>query len=67
MHHGASLTVGATLLPMSVQLNAKHGEFSRGVLAAIADLVTLIGQSPEGRQAILDLGFQPILEHVEGD
>lgn len=62
MHHGASLTVGGTLLPMSVELNAKHGDFSRGVLATIADLVALIGQTPEGRQALLDLGFEPILE-----
>lgn len=36
-----------------------------GLLAAGADLVSLLAQSPEGRQAIRDFGLEPILQHVE--
>lgn len=38
-----------------------------GLLAAAIDLRALLAQSPQGRQALRDLGFEPVLEHVEGE
>lgn len=38
-----------------------------GLLAAAMDLRALLAQSPQGRQALRDLGFEPILEHGEGE
>lgn len=37
----------------------------RALLAAACDLVDLLGKTPQGRQALSDLGFEPFLEHVE--
>lgn len=37
-----------------------------GLLAAGCDLRNLLAQSPDGRQALRDFGFQPFLEHIEG-
>lgn len=39
---------------------------SAGLLAAGCDLRNLLAQSPQGRQALGDFGFQPFLEHIEG-
>ncbi len=36
------------------------------LLAAACDVVDLLCQSPDGRQALRDLGFEPVLQHVEG-
>lgn len=38
-----------------------------GLLAAAMDLRELLTQSPDGRQALRDFGFEPLLEHVEGE
>lgn len=38
-----------------------------GLLAAGCDLRCLLAKSPQGRQALSDFGFQPFLEHVEGE
>lgn len=38
----------------------------RVLLAAACDLVDLLAQSPEGRQALRDLGLEPVLENFEG-
>jgi hypothetical protein len=67
LRHGASLTHSQTLHPMSIESNAKSGDFSRGVLATVVEVYWLAGQAAEGRQAILDLGFQPLFERVEGE
>lgn len=37
-----------------------------GSLIAAAELRELLGKSPQGRQALRDLGFEPVLQHVEG-
>ncbi len=37
------------------------------LLAAAVELRELLAQSPQGRQALRDFGFQPFLEHIEGE
>lgn len=64
--HGASLKYPSTLRAMSIEASAKN-DFSRGVLATLAEVSVLASQCPEARQSILDLGFQPVLENVEGE
>lgn len=65
--HGSTLTHSSTLRPMHIDLHAKRGEYSRGALATVVEVYSLIGQTPEGRQAMRDLGFQPLFERVEGE
>lgn len=38
-----------------------------GLLAAAMELRDLLAQTTQGRQALRDLGFEPVLEHVEGE
>lgn len=57
MSHGATLTCAKTLLPLNIERNAKQGDFSRGVLATVAEVYALILSVHEGRQAARDLGF----------
>lgn len=38
-----------------------------GILACADALRDLLAESAQGRQALRDLGFQPGLEHVEGE
>ncbi len=64
--HGASLTHPGTMTPLSIDRNAKGGDYSKGVLAALAEIHYLISNTPDGRKSLLDLGFQPFLENVEG-
>jgi hypothetical protein len=37
-----------------------------GMLAAAVDLRALLAESLRGRKALLDLGFKPFLEQIEG-
>lgn len=37
----------------------------RALAAATQELLELLAQSPEGRQALSDFGFQPFLEDIE--
>jgi hypothetical protein len=47
---------------------ALQGDGSKaGMLAAGLDLRDLLMSSPEGRKALRDLGFEPVLEQVEGE
>lgn len=62
--HGSTLTHSATLRPMHIDCHAKRGDYSRGVLAMVVEIYWRIGQTAEGRQAILDLGFQPVSQRV---
>lgn len=43
------------------------GTAKAGLLAAAMDLRDLLAQSPDGRQALRDFGFEPVFEHVEGE
>lgn len=38
-----------------------------GLFAAAMDLRALLTQSPQGRKALGDFGFQPVLEYIEGE
>ena len=64
--HGATLKHPGLLRAMSIERHAKN-DFSRGVLATLAEFHVLASQCPEARQALLDLGFEPVLEGVEGE
>ena len=47
---------------------AALGDTSKaGLLAAALELRDQLGELPQGRQALSDLGFEPVLEHVEGE
>lgn len=45
----------------------KEGTAKAGLLAAAMDLRELLAQCPDGRQALRDFGFEPLLEHIEGE
>ena len=62
--NGADLTNVISLLPINIGHNAKS-DFSRGVVAGIAHAYHMLCQTPEGRQAAFDLGFQPLLQDVK--
>lgn len=64
--HGATLKHPSTFHPMAIEHNAQS-DFSRGVLATIYEIYDLASQTPDGRQAICDLGFQPLPQNVEGE
>ncbi len=54
--------------PLSARDVARLGCTPRaGLLAAAIDLRALLAQSPQGRQALRDFGFEPVLEYVEGE
>jgi hypothetical protein len=46
---------------------AREGAAAAGILAAAIDLRNLLAQSSDGRKALSDLGFQPVLQQVEGE
>lgn len=43
------------------------GTAKAGLLAAAMDLRDLLTQCPDGRQALRDFGFEPVLQNVEGE
>ena len=54
--------------PLAVDLVVGGGApEQRALLAAACDVVDLLTKSPEDRQALRDLGFQPVPEQVEGE
>lgn len=47
---------------------AREGDCSKaGLLAAAVELRELLAQSPQGRQALRDLGFEPVPKNIEGE
>lgn len=47
---------------------AKEGDSAKaGLLAAAMELRDLLTQAPDGRQALRDFGFEPLLQDVEGE
>lgn len=64
IRHCADLRRPTSLLPITVDINGAS-DFSRGALACVLHVLHSLSQSPEGRQAVLDLGFQPLFEQVE--
>lgn len=63
--YGADLKKPQSLLPINMDLNAKT-EFARGVLACAAYVYASLSDSTQGRQAIRNLGFEPLLQNIEG-
>lgn len=45
----------------------EEGSAKAGLMAAAMDLRELLAQSPDGRQALRDFGFEPFLQNVEGE
>lgn len=62
LQQGVVLHRRAALLP----LNLPASPFSAGVVSCIAHVVDLVRQTPEGRKALFDLGFEPVFQDVEG-
>lgn len=46
---------------------SEEGTAKAGLMAAAMDLRALLTQSPQGRKALGDFGFQPVFEHIEGE
>ena len=63
-NHGATLKTPESLLPLNVDRYAKS-DFSRGVLTCVLHVLFALSQTAQGRQAILDLGYQPLFEDVK--
>ena len=61
---GGPLTHPWGLHPMNVAYNS-GGEYEKGVCDAILLVYGVISRSADGRKAILDLGFEPLYEHVQ--
>lgn len=52
----------------SPALLASRGDCSQaGLLAAAVELRSVLGESPDGRKALNDLGFHPLPECFEGE
>lgn len=62
--HGATLKCSASLRPLMIEHVAKN-DFSRGVLSTVVEVYRLASQTLDGRQAIGDLGFEPLFQDVE--
>lgn len=50
-----------------IKVIATGDSMKSGALLAGMELRDLLAQTPDGRKALRDLGFQPVLEHVEGE
>lgn len=62
---GSSIKIPVTAIDVA-HMAAENGP-QAGLLAAAMDLRALLAQSPQGRQALRDFGFEPVLEQVEGE
>ena len=61
----AQFNIAFPCLPSDI---AREGSAaSAGFLAAAVELRDLLAQSPQGRQALRDLGFEPVPQNVEGE
>lgn len=55
-------------LPLQAADVVPYGDTMRsGALLAALELRQLLAQFAQGRQALRDLGFEPVFEHVEGE
>ena len=61
----AGFHVSDVLLPSQSQ--RLDGTAASGLMAAAIELRSLLSSSPEGREALADFGFEPLLEKFEGD
>lgn len=51
----------------AADVSREEGSARAGLLAAAMELRDLLAQSPQGRQALRDLGFEPVFHDVEGE
>ena len=51
----------------AIEVAREEGTAKAGLMAAAIDLRGLLAQSPDGRQALRDFGFEPVLQHIEGE
>ena len=63
-HNGASLLAYQSFMPLHVHKNVAS-EFSRGVVACVFQVLHELSKTPQGRHAILDLGYEPVFEDVK--
>lgn len=61
-HAGRLLAVWQKQTPLEVALLP---DAQRVLAAATQELLALLAQSPEGREALQELGFKPFLEDIE--
>ncbi len=64
VHNGAHLDILQSFMPLNVQKNIAS-EFSRGVVACVFQVLHELSKTPQGRHAILDLGYQPVFQDVK--
>ncbi|MFJ3316146.1 hypothetical protein ACIPLR_12360 [Herbaspirillum huttiense] len=60
----ATLVKPESLFPANLELNGAS-EFKRGMAAVVLQVLFLTSKTPQGRQAILDLGFKPLVDDTE--
>ncbi|MDA8522008.1 hypothetical protein M5C95_14690 [Acidovorax sp. NCPPB 4044] len=67
LNHWSSVAERSARYPVLVSDHLSLDGSKAGLFAAAVDLRDLLAKSPQGREALRDFGFQPILEHVEGE
>ena len=65
MFEMAGRHIAAPVTPLNVALEDSPAR--AGVLACALELRALLLETAQGRQALSDLGFQPVLQHIEGE
>lgn len=65
LEHGVVIRGAGSLTPLQIESAAKGSDFSRGVLACVAQVVYLLDQAPDGGQPAPDLFLEPVLQDVE--
>jgi hypothetical protein len=53
------------LTPLMIERISAGDQFRRGLLTCVAEMLTLLSKTPEGRQALSDFLLEPVLEDVE--
>lgn len=61
----AGLDFPMELNELCLRANGVDSEYERGAIGSLFMLYALICKTPDGRQAVSDLGFKPIFQDVE--
>lgn len=65
---GFPLSFRHRLAALDVAVGSREStEGERTLLAAACDLIDMLSATPEGRQALRDLGFDPLLQNPKGE
>ncbi len=66
--HWLSMSGSHIALPLhALHVAREEGAAKAGLMGAAMDLRDLLAQSPDGRQALRDFGFEPFLQNVESE